>query len=316
MMKKILFPICALLLLPAGTGCEKIIEFNGEVTGSRLTLSCQAEAGEPLEACVASSVFFLSDSWDGKAFVANLDTVNGRVRCYVNGSAAATPLELVPEEERTGLCYRASGYAPSPGDHIRLEAEFPGFDPVWAETDVPREPSLEILSTVWRQMGPEDWEWIIDEASPTYEVELTLALSDDGSYDKYYFLQPVLLTADSYVRIVSFSSNDVLFQEMDGAGALESFGEAGNFFADDLISGQRHVFTIRIPMLPSKDGSAHLWLHVAAVNESLYWYSKSYARLVGDFGSFFAEGVTLYSNVHGGYGAFGAAASRWLEVDW
>lgn len=307
-MKKLLFSLCVTLLLLVGAGCEKVIEFSGEETEPRLTLSSQAEAGERLDIYLAASVFFLSDSADGKAFLKGLDPEQGQVRCYVNGSTSSRPLVIIPKEQASSLHYRTVDYAPAPGDHIRLEAEFPGFDPVWAETDMPLEPAFELVSVTYL---------------PSYELELTLAVTDDASYDKYYFLQPVNQTWEpSLEQFVTwplqFSSKDIIFRDMSGTGALDAFeDETGNYFADDLIKGQRHVFVITIPYAPEKDPTVNLLIHAAAVDESLYWYGKSYAQFrASDWTGFFSEGVTLYSNVHGGYGVFCAAASRWLEVEW
>ncbi|MBQ3743074.1 MAG: DUF4249 domain-containing protein [Bacteroidales bacterium] len=307
-MKKLLFFLCVNLLLLAGAGCEKVIEFTGEETEPRLTLSSQAEAGERLDIYIASSVFFLSDSEGGKAFVKGLDPDQGQVRCYVNGATTSRILVFIPKENSSNLHYRTVDYVPAPGDHIRLEAEFPGFDPVWAETDVPLEPAFELISATYL---------------PSYELELTLAVTDDASYDKYYFLQPVNQTWEpSLEQLVTwplrFSSKDIIFRDMGGTGALDAFeDETGNFFSDDLIKGQRHVFVITVPYTPKKDPTVSLLIHAAAVDESLYWYGKSFALMrAGDWTGFFSEGVTLYSNVHGGYGVFCAAASRWLEVEW
>ena len=55
-MKKIALACLAALALLSGTGCEKIIEFKGEQTEPRLTVSAQAEVGKPLEAFLASSI--------------------------------------------------------------------------------------------------------------------------------------------------------------------------------------------------------------------------------------------------------------------
>ena len=304
-MKKFLFSLCAFFLLLTGIGCEKVIEFTGEQTEPRLTLSSQAEAGEPLEAFIASSVFFLSASHYGTEFVDNLDPQRGKVRCYVNGATTPLLLEYIPEEQATSLHYRASDYVPAPGDHIRLEAEFPGFDPVWAETSVPLVPACEVVAVK-----------NVSEA-----VEVTLALTDDAACDNYYFLQPLRERWEPYMEenviwAVNFWSNDVIFRERGGSSAMDAFEEdADNYFSDGLIKGQRHVFVITVPV--PRDEEVRLLIHLAAVDESLYWYGRSYNQLMeSDWTGFFSEGVTLYSNVHGGYGVFGSAASRWLEVDW
>ena len=61
-MKKTALLCAATLTLLLGAACEKIIEFKGEQTEPRLTISSQAEVGKPLEVYVASSIFFLSDT--------------------------------------------------------------------------------------------------------------------------------------------------------------------------------------------------------------------------------------------------------------
>lgn len=320
-MKKILYTISAALVLLLGAGCEKVIEFKGEQTDPRLTVSGQAEVGEPLTVYVASSLFFLTDERLGEAFMDGLDTLRGQVRCYVNGAKEPQVFKLQPRGAfASALPYRAEDYSSAPGDHIRLEVEFPGFDPVWAETDVPRTPAFEIVSTKWRRMSElddPDWDTTYDE------VELTLAVTDDASYDKIYFIQPVLQYRFEYFgeedvyQSLGFSSNDILFREMTGgSNAMQMIEEESNYFSDDLIKGQRREFTITVSMLPEKDETMHLWIHSAAVNESLYWFDYSYSQVHEGATGLFAEGATLYSNINGGYGVFCAAASHWMEVDW
>ena len=322
-MKKILYTISAALVFLLGAGCEKVIEFKGEQTEPRLTVSGQAEVGEPLTVYVASSLFFLTDEKLGAAFTDGLDTLRGQVRCYVNGAKEPHVFTLQPRREfASALPYRALDYSPAPGDRIRLEAEFPGFDPVWAETVVPRMPLFEIVAAKWHRMSDQELGWTLEEDESYNEVELTLAVTDDASYDKFYFIQPVLQYRFEYYgeedlyQSYGFSSNDILFREMSGSNAMRMIDEEGNYFSDKLIKGQRREFTITVSMLPPKDETKHLWIHAAAVNESLYWYDYSYSQLQEGTTGLFSEGVTLYSNVNGGYGAFGAAASRWMEVDW
>ena len=67
-MKRILFVSLVAAALLVGAGCEKIIEFDGEQTQPRLTVSAQAEAGDSLLVYVASSIFFLTDQRGGDTF--------------------------------------------------------------------------------------------------------------------------------------------------------------------------------------------------------------------------------------------------------
>jgi len=323
-MKKILTGMMAAVLVLVSAGCEKVIEFKGEVTQSRLTISSYAEVGTPLTVFVASSIFFLADQKNGQAFIENLDTVRGSVRCFVNGEQEPHVLALMPEGSYASLCYQATDYVPSPGDHIRLEAEFPGFDPVWAETDVPWRPSFEFISSQWRTVDYGTWAGLFDDETEFHELDITLAVNDDASYHKFYFLQPLAVfkddwVPDGYLVTFQFSSNDVIFREMVGSNAMSLLDDAGgNYFSDELIKGQRHTFTITISGIYDyeKEMISYLGVMTATASESVYWYDRSFSQTISAMGGLFAEGVTLYSNVNGGYGFFGASYPVLLDIDW
>ena len=313
--------LCALALVALlGSGCEKVIEFKGEIAEPRLTISAEALAGEPFRVYVASSVFFLDASRDISAYTKNLDTERGVVRCFVNGSQTSRAMVLQPGEGFGSLCYLAEDYVPAPGDHIRLESEFPGFDPVWAETDVPLLPQLEVVSVgEWKLM-----EKTYEEEPDYYEVELTLQVTDDGSYDKYYCLQPIAVyyfepTESDFMQVLPFKSSDIIFQQVD-VSAFERFdfetGEAMavNYFPDQLFKGRSYTFKIQLVRVPAPADIRKFGLKIATVSESLYWYDMSYSQQEYHF-NLFAEGVTLYCNVHGGYGVLCAAAPRWIDIE-
>ena len=322
-MKKSIIPCVLIFVALLGTACEKVIEFDGEITEPRLTLSAKALTGEPFRVYVASSVFFLNTRGDRRAYTETLDTLRGEIRCFVNDDRTGKRMVLQPEDEGyASYCYLAEDYVPAPGDHIRLEAEFPGFDPVWVETDVPLLPRLEIVS-----MG----EWTLMEQNggwgdlDYYQVEMTLRVTDDGSYDKYYCLQPFAVYSFEPAEMdleegLRFRSTDIIFQQMD-ASALEDLFDfetetelTGGYFSDRFFKGKSYTFKILLIRVPAPETLKKLGLRISTVNESLYWFDLSYSKLQNEV-SFFSEGVTLYSNVHGGYGILGAAASSWLEVE-
>lgn len=320
-MKNKFFLCSAVLLLTALCACEKVIEFNGEVTEPRLTISSQAEVGKPLTAYVASSIFFLADNKGGAAFTEGLDTLRGQVRCFVNGGKTVRTFSLVSDVTPTALCYVADDYVPAPGDHIRLEAEFPGFDPVWAETDMLQLPDFEVVSLEWKPMDMgEGWDWMDGEGARYYDANLTLAVTDDASYDKYYFLQPILQYRSEWMeedilQAWSFTSNDIIFRETAGVNASQLRENSSNYFSDTMVKGKRYEFTISMTWLPSWDDITHFWVELATVNESLYWYDKSYIQVSSGLNGIFSEGVSLYSNVNGGYGVFCSKTPLWLEVE-
>lgn len=331
MMKQSLYPLFALALMILAGACEKEIAFKGEVTEPRLTLAARAVVGEPFDVYVASSIFFLESENAGAAFKKGLDTARGTVRCYVNGEKDGIEMALDSALSVAGFCYRAA-YVPAPGDHIRLEAEFPGFDKVWSEVDVPRLPRFELLARESRKM---ENDWGAD--SDYYEIDLTLAVTDDGSYDKYYFIQPLASYQRSWpwggyvggegtgdpdepedvFSSLIFTSNDIIFtssRNVLGSDSGTSFGSS--YFSDALIKGKRHEFKITLLYVPAPELVSRLGLKLATAEENLYWYDYSYSQLEMSFGGLFAEAVTLYSNVNGGYGILSAAAPLWLEVEW
>jgi len=313
--------LCVLAVVALlGTACEKVIEFKGEIAEPRLTLSAQAVAGEPFRVFVASSVFFLQHDKSGQAYTEKLDTLLGEVRCYVNGATESRKMVQLADVSYSSLCYLAEDYVPAPGDQIRIEAEFPGFDPAWAETDVPLVPQFEILSTEWTLME-KSWEGEPDY----YQVDMTLAVTDDGSYDKYYCLQPIQCyyfepAAMEIMGVVPFRSNDIIFQQLD-VSAFQRFdfdsGEpmAVSYFPDGMIKGKRYEFKIQLHRVAAPEDLRLFGIRLSTVNESLYWFDMSFSQQEYHF-NLFSEGVTLYSNVQGGYGVLCGAAPRWIDVEW
>lgn len=301
-----------LMLLAAccALSCEKYIEFDGEESAPRLTVSALAQAGEPLSAYVSASVFFLNN-WGVESFVESLDVSRGRVSVSVNGAVEAMTL-LSGTEQLDGSLLYGCDYVPQPGDHLVLEAEFPGFDPVRAETDVPFPPRFEVTSLAFREEGV------------VGELELSLLLHDDGSYTKYYCLVPKTEyhygeDSQSYEVAHRFRSDDLVFKNMS-LGVLDLYNVlfddnslVSHYFSDEMIRGKEHALKIVIPNLPLLEEGQRFFVELQTVTESLYWYDVSFAQMKNDF-ALFSEGVTLYSNVQDGYGVFCAAATTCVEV--
>ncbi|MBQ9398145.1 MAG: DUF4249 domain-containing protein [Bacteroidales bacterium] len=300
-MKKInnlVFGVCW-MLLSVVSACETEIEFNGEERVPRLTVSVVAVAGSPLTVDVSASVFFLDRGDEG--YTAPLDTVQGRVRVFVNGSQTGLEAERLPETGLFGLRYGCS-YEPAPGDRIRIEAAFPGLDAVSAETQVPLIPRFEVTA-----VSPDNH-------------ELALRIQDDASFEKYYSLRVFKTYEDesgAYDLPVIFTSNDVIFHKTS-TGLADLFDIGGSedwqsvqLFSDALFRGKSYTFKIRV------QDDEPVFVELGAVTDSFYWYATSFETL-RDLGGFtlFVEGVPLYSNVSGGYGVICASAYSSVKIEW
>lgn len=287
------------MLLSVVSACETEIEFNGEERAPRLTVSAVAVAGMPLTVDVSASVFFLDRGDEG--YTAPLDTAQGRVQVFVNGSQTGLEAERLPETGRFGFRYGCS-YEPAPGDRIRIEAAFPGLDAVSAETQVPLVPRFEVTA-----------------ASPD-DRELTIRIQDDASFEKYYSLRvykPYEDESIAYDSPVMYTSNDVIFHKTS-TGLADLFDIGGSedwqsvrLFSDALFRGKSYSFKIRV------HADEPVFVELGAVTDSFYWYATSIEAL-RDLGGFtlFVEGVPLYSNVSGGYGVICASASSTVKVEW
>ena len=308
-MKRVWMIWACLILLTAGTACEKEIEFDGEERASRLTVSALIDAGKPMTIYVSSSVFFLNRPYNGEGYTANLDTARGQVRVFVNDANVAKEAELIPDADLYySLCYGCD-YVPVPGDRIRIEAEFPGYDAVWAETVVPFLPRFEVVS-----VSPEN-------------CEMTIRIDDDAASDKYYFLHLHTHYEDDvdgriYDIRIPFTSSDVLFRNVSSQlsfGGLD-FGDSEEWvdyylFPDELIKGKSYSFKIKWHGVVAEQGNG-IYVDLSTVTDSFYWYVTSRETLRNSDGGLFGEGVTIYCNVKGGYGVVGALSSETRVVEW
>ncbi len=310
-MKKILFAIVLASLV--FVSCEKTIEFNGRETARKVVLYSQAVAGEPLTARISTSMFFLDV--DMRKYTSLLDTENGSVKVYVNDSETPYEMQYFPVnlEHEWEIAYSLEyvcDYVPSCGDRIRIEASFPGFDAVEGETVVPYVPDFKILSI--KETHTEDG---------YVQYDISARLTDDASYSKYYCLMPCSrITSEDYsfVSTFGFTSNDVIFQNTDPDLESVISGESGtsSYFPDSMISGKSHDFNFSFRYYEGPGGEEkvdNLMVMVQTLTDSNYYHLLSMSRITNDFG-LFSEGITLYSNVKGGYGCVCSVVSLYLQI--
>lgn len=325
-MKKI---IALFVLALALVSCEKEVRFKGEQTESKLVLYCNAIAGQNLAADVSVSVFFLDRRNGNGDFTEPLDTLKGSVKVYVNGSETPYVMEYSPlepdyyyyiDDDGTEILEAmppstlrySCGYVPEPGDRIRVLASFPGYDDVSGETVVPKN-NLNIVSYSTTAIQSDE--------STRYEV--TAIVDDPGDMPLYYAVFPYIREAyDGYDGVFEYrldiNSSDVVF--VDATDQLESLieGETGSshYFSNDLIYGRKHEFKFTFDVRDyygkndDDDTEYTLFLNFQTLSDSFYYHMSSMNKLENSTFGLFGEGVTLYSNVRGGYGTVCASASN------
>ena len=316
------------------SSCEKEIEFRGEETAPRLVLYSLSEPGQRLMADVSSSVFFLKQNYDNKLFTSSLDTLKGGLKVYVNGSATPYVMRYTPMEDdyfsyfrqaRT-LHYEAD-YIPSEGDHIRIVAEFPGFETAEGETTVPVSGGFSIVSSR-RNVSEEN----------VISFDITARVTDRGAASEYYCISPSRWCSydggETYERESTFaiSSQDPLFMgtTSDLTAILEE-ERTSSYFSDVLFSGGSYEFKFSfepgaeftpgygyyhdIPVTdPLPDLKYRYDISLVTMTESLYNHVLSMRNVSASAYGFFGESATLFSNVKGGYGCVCSSVSLSLPL--
>lgn len=321
-----------LVFILALASCEKEVKFRGEQTDSKLVLYCNAAAGDSLVANVSVSIFFL-DRVSGDSFISGLDSLKGSVKVYVNGSVTPyimrySPREPVymiydPDNPEHNVAFPpetirySCDYIPKEGDHIKVVASFPGFDEVSGETTVPHN-NMKMLDCNVTKMND------------FYRYDITACVEDPGTGPLYYAVYPSIKESGvdfdySFEYALGFTSSDIVFA--DATDQLISFIEGEDsspqYFSNDLVYGKRHEFKLSFmipyyyvegyPVYNDEDYvyiyEYTLTLGLHTFDESYYYHRSSLEKLNSEFG-LFSEGVTLYSNVKGGYGTVCSSATN------
>lgn len=327
-MKKRLILFAMLLGLTALASCTKEIKFRGSESEPRLVLYSLARAGEPLEVEVSESVFFLN-SESGKAFVSDLDVTAGTVKLYVNGGSVPYSLtrrepqkidvdgDGIPDYEDLPAAplYYDAPYAPKGGDRLRIEADFPGFDPVSAEITVPVCTSLTVDSVTEKEGVASYW-------GTTHICEMTLTIKRGADPSCYYAITPCLRSTDPdngeiYLSTLTLESDDYIFQgngTQDQINQLLSDDSVDKVFADTMLPSDTYTFRCRFEMpdlqfYRDEGVSIDVYLLFTTMGRDLYYYRVSRSQVGYTSFGFLSEATELYSNVVGGYGCFCARSS-------
>lgn len=329
--------LAAVAALFAAASCEKEIEFKGDETTPRLVLYSLSTPGQKLSADVSSSVFFLKQNYDNKLFTSTLDTLKGGLKVYVNGSATPYVMRYTPLEDdyyssfwQAPTLHYETDYIPSEGDHIRIVAEFPGFETAEGETTVPVAGGFSIVSS--RKNLSED---------NRVSFDITARVTDRGAEPEYYCVAPARWCSfdggETYELDYTYaiSSQDPLFMGTT-SDLMSILGEEGtsSYFSDVLFSGGSYEFKFSfepgeetVPGYgyyynedypgedPAPDVRYRYDVSLVTLTESLYNHVLSMRSVSASTYGFFGESATLFSNVKGGYGCVCSSVSLSLPLD-
>lgn len=287
----ILFILAATLLF---SSCEKEIKFKGEETASRLVVNAIATAGEPLNANVGRSVFFLNDNGDSENFHC---PDNAYMSLYVNGNLVET---LTADGNQF-----SSSYVPSAGDTIRLTASAPDFDDVEASTlAIPDAPSF-TFNTVVEKLKFSSY--IKDDTVyywfyATGDVIIDLYDTHPGNRDCYN----IRVIESKFYEHQKITYDDPVFENFNEPFLDEIYSSTRPFFTDKIFDGSHYQLTIPFDLY-SIDTTEYITeagfeIVLDHIDRNLYEYYNTLYTANQDEVGLLSEPVHVHSNVDGGYG--------------
>ena len=319
MRRRLAFILVAALLI---CSCTKEIRFVGQYDGEKIVLYACANPDTTLSVDLAMSKFILDDS-DLSIYAL---VTGGKVW----GSAGGKNIEFREDLENRGNY--VSDYMPVEGETIELHASLPEFPDVAANTTVPRRPDFSVDSYSVQVLDQnEDFKHV--------KVTMKITINDVPSVRNCYRLnlfgytelpdgmgqrlfEPALLSSDVIFREVG-ADVDAIIGYVDG----EDYVWIEDMFDDSLFDGESYQFEVWFEdylgeVIYTQDENGE-WISIVngdefdpsvyfveldTVSEELFKYSNSVAgfNMLGDFQGLFGEPVSIFNNVNGGIGCFGA----------
>lgn len=302
-MKRIFFIIIGALLL---WGCEKTIEFDGEMTKPYIVMISQPEADSVWMVDLSYSRFFLLSQ--------EIKTIDdATVTMEVNGSIVSGSAQSLGD----GL-YNTH-IVPQSGDTLTLRARV-GDEEVVAGCRMPFSPTITDFHAEYDTSYYENWDGssTYAECTPRYHFKL----HDKAGEKNYYRIRMFIKyddCEDCEIENLNFSIEDPLIYDEDVVEVILNEGEnyfygRSLMFSDERIDGTTHNIAIdNISQSFLTRSNNTVIIEVSALSRELYLYLSSLeAAENGDDLGFFSEPVQIICNVNGGIGVLGGMSTTTL----
>ncbi|MBQ6067956.1 MAG: DUF4249 domain-containing protein [Bacteroidales bacterium] len=322
-MKKRVFPFILATIMTLGfTSCEKIIEFNGDVTEPYLVVISKPQADSTWMLRVSQSRFFLSN--------AEVPAINNaQVIVAVNGN------ESTATSEGNGM-YN-TGIVPQPGDSLSIRVISPHLGEVSAGCRIPQRPvvsdfTIEYDTTIYENSWTNIHDSVVINRYVEGNINLHFKLHDPANERNYYMVRLATKTWGSWsYRYITIEDNilfDIdatnevfdLYEEEDNNGTAISF-------TDERINGNAHPITISLYIghvspntyFDTPDQELELYptrIEVYAISRDQYLYNKTInaAENYDGFMQVISEPVQVHTNIEGGIGILGASSKVVINV--
>jgi len=322
------------------SSCEKNIEFNGDISASKLVVNSYITPDSVVSAQVSESRFFLSDSTTFN----NIN--NADVAVWVNRTFKEK-MSFV----RSGI-YKGT-YKPAVGETIKLVVNAPTKKEVSCETNMYPRPVINSIDTssvriaeqfignrsAYSQNGGPmiytlDTIGTMSGRTINYKLKFNDNVNEKNYYRLVVLVKQYYLNTDSITHIQTQTESDYYLSHLTDIvsgdntnsdpvsliGGNNYYYETYNIFSDDLFNGKtyslsfsstQYIYKLR-PMYKNQIRSPYktiVHISLQSISKDFYLYLKSRVAATNSGDSFFSEPIQIYNNITGGIGIFGSYTS-------
>ncbi len=215
-------------------------------------------------------------------------------------------LEFVPKTNELLPFYRSVNFQPKVETLYTLKVEAPGFDPVIAESSIPRPVNI-------NDAYIQDTEVTIstEEEIQTTSFQMTMNFLDplgEGNYYHLNFIQEIhsyhLSEGDTIISKSDYEK--VNFDRTSDSNFFIAYFDGGVLFRDAEFNGKAiaYSFPYSVYINTQKELLGKFIVELRTVSKDYFLYHNSLSRQVGAQEVPFAEPVSVYNNIENGLGIF------------
>lgn len=274
------------------SGCEKEIEFSGELKKPKLVLNCLFNTDSIWAVKLSNSLSVIDQLNPGPVEGATIEILDG------SGNLLEALSEISP-----GQYVSPTGLQPVAGNIYQVRASKANFTTVTATNYTPQPVSILAWDTVRTVDG-----------DGTELLEVTVRIQDNAAEENFYVLGMPYTSMDIYGTDTFIYSYPVYMQTNDPIVNQTFDAEPGYtpsypqlLFTDVLFSGGTYNLKFQVDpytFVYGQFGDTQLDLVLYSCTEDFYRYLVSFDAYQAVSGNPFAQPVQVYSNVENGFGIF------------
>ncbi len=305
--------LCFVLLY---TACTKPVEFDLESIEEKLVVNCVFSPDSLWQVYVSKNLA-IDDTF-------RFESIRGaEVRLYAGEDLVALLNDFVEPDSDYGIGYYTDlsiSYLPLADTEYTLKVTHTDWGEAFAKNAIPPLPAISTL----------DFSVLDLQAfagSPVYNIQAQLSFEIQDKKNEpnyyairlYYFGDYVIQHEGGTIQYVDTLIRKHLgFEVENNLASFRSYLYGGDLvFTDETFNGETLNIRLKIhSSIDLKNTQPHtIFMDVISMSRDYYDYQKTFTQQVALFNAPFAEPVTVFSNIHNGYGIFAGFDVRTFRID-